>query len=416
MASATGRSEHCSKVATRIFEHRFASNFIEITTADASSFDILKHFGHLISHLTLHLIRFGNLCTANEITKYRNLLQYASHYGRNSVTNLRILYNENCANTHYDVDILNGIKSSFSRVEIASINLNGATIKTNNIRLNKIIPNVHHLELNFESLSDSNFIGGEYQYLDKLSISGRLLDESYDKNFKNLLLENPHIRSVSMIRPAYQIFHHLKKYAKNLDEIEIQRSIRGERLHETIHFSNVKKFVLRFDNHECHPLKGITFGPELNELVLECQEQNDEYIDTLFTYRQIEKLSTGKSKLNDRNLLKMIGEFSALIEAKFSFHNDVTVDSIAKFIRSSKALNMLSFWHISKSKPEEFLNQLKTRIDDNFEIVLHRNKAQNNGFFAIQRKAPINCATKQIGFDALILIFAAQISCAFSFI
>lgn len=400
-------------MATDIFEHRFAADPIEIITTDASSFDILKHFGHLISHLAIHLIRYNNLCTANEIAKYRNLLQYASHYGRNSVINLRILYNENCANTHYDVDIFNGIKSSFDRVEIASINLRGATIKTNNIRLNKIIPNVRHLELNFESLSDPKFITGEYPYLDGLSISGRLLDESYDETFKNLLWRNPHIHCVSVMRPSYQIFQHLKKYLKNLEEIEIQRSIRGEKLHEIIQFSNVKRLILRFDSHECHPLEGITFGQELNELVLECQEQNEKYFNTLFSYRQIKELSTGNNKMNDHNLLKLIGEYPMLIEAEFSFHNDVTVNSIAKFVRSSKTLNMLSFWHFLESKPEELLNQLKTRIGDDFEIELHKNHSRNNDFFIIKRKTLINRATKQIGFDAFILLLAIQISCVF---
>lgn len=412
MAYAAGLNEHCSKVATDIFKHRFASDFVEISVIDSASFDILKHFGHSISNLAINLIRFGNLCTANEVAKYRNFLQYASHHGRSSVINLRITYNENCWNTQYNVDIFNEIKSSFNRVKNASINLRGATIKTNNIRLNKIIPNVLQLQLHFESLTDSKFIAGKYPNLDKLSISGRLLDKSYDEVFKNLLLDNPQIRSVSLVHPTYRTFEHLKKYLKNLEEIEIHRSIRGEKPKEIIHFTSVKSLILRFDRHGCHPLEGIKFGQELNELVYECQPQNAKYFNTLFTYQQIKKLSTGNSQWNDHNLLKLIGEFPTLAEAEFSIDENVTVDSIAKFIRSNKNLNMLSFWYFSKSESTDFLKELNTSVHNDFEIYsLGNNTAAN--FVVVKRKAQIDSAAIQNGFDAMILFCTTLIASVF---
>lgn len=406
LAYAAGLNEHCSKLATDIFKRRLASNFIEITRIDSVSFGILKHFGHLIPNLAINLVRFGNLCTANEIGKYRNLLQYASHYGRNSVLNLHISYNENCWNTHYDVDIFNGIKSSFDHVENVSISLRGATITTNNVRLNKIIPNVRHLELNFESLSDPKFVAGEYPILEKLSISGRLLDKSYDEIFESLLIENSQIRSVSLVQPSYQVFRHLKMYLKNLEEMEIHRSIRGERPQETIHFTSVKRLVLQFDRHGCHPLEGITFGQQLNELVLECQPQNTKYFNTLFTFRQIKMLSTGNTKWNEHNLMKLVGEFPMLTDAEFVFHENVTLGSIEKFIRSNKKLDVLSFC-FSKSKSKEFLSQLQTIIGNDFKKT-HENIAQTD-FFVIEHKAPIHSGAKQIGFDAIILLSAILI-------
>lgn len=410
LANAAGLNQHCTKLATDIFQRRFASDFVEISTIDSASFHILKHFGHLISSLAINLIRFGKLCTANEIAKYRNLLQYASHYGRNSVKTLRISYNENCWNTHYDVDIFYGIKSSFDRVENGSINLRGATIKTNSIQLKKFIPNVRHLELNFESLSDPIFISGEYPNLDKLSISGRLLDKSYDEVFKNLLLENPQIRSVSLVQPSYQIFQHLEKYSKNLKEIEILRSIRGERPQEIIHLSSVERLVLRFDRHGCHPLEGISFGQELNELVFECQPQNVKYFNTLSTLRQIKKLSTGNTKLNDENLLKLAGEFPKLIEAEFWFHENVTVDSIAKFIRSNQKMNKLSFWYFSKSESNGLLNQIETSIDTDFDVHKSNENDSKAAFFVIKRKMPpIHSGIEQFGCNVFILASAILI-------
>lgn len=415
LAYAAGLNEHCSKLATDIFERRLASNFIEILTVDSVSFDILKHFGHLIPNLAINLVRFGSLCTANEISKYRNFLQYASHYGRNSVINLRISYNENCWNTQYDVDIFNGIKSSFDRVENVSINLRGATISTNNVRLNKIIPNVRHLELNFESLSDPKFVAGEYPFLEKLSISGRLLDKSYDEIFKNLLVENPHIRLVSLVQPSYQTFHHLKTFLKNLEEIEIHQSVRGERPQETINFTSVKRLVLQFDRHGCHPHEGITFGPELNELVLECQPQNTKYFNTLFAYRQIKKLSTGSTKWNDQNLLKLVGEFPMLTQAELVFHENVTVDSIEKFIWSNKKLNVLLFHYALKSQPKEFLKQLQTSIGNKFEIHANKNDSKPD-FFAIGHKTTIQSGAKQMGFNDITLLSATLIASMLGYI
>lgn len=405
LAYSAGLNTYCSKLATDIFEHHFASNSIEITAIEAVSFDILKHFGHLIRNLTINVIRLGNKCTADEIAKYRNFLQFASHYGRNSVVSLHLSYNENCWNTNYDVDIFSGIKSSFDRVENASITLRGATISTRNVRLNKIIPNVRHLQLNFESVTDPKFAVGEYPFLEKLSISGRLLDKSYDGNLQSLVAENPRIRSVSLVHPSYHVFQHLKTNLKNLEEIEIHRSIRGEKPQKTIEFTSVKRLVLRFDRHACQPLEGITFGQDLNELVFDCQPQNTKYFNTLFAYRQIKKLTTGNSAFNDKSLLKLVGEFPMLTEAEFVFHGNVTVNSIEKFIRSHKQLNALSFCNFdSKSEPKEFLEQLQKSIGNDFEIHTHKNSAKTD-LFSIEHEIQ-HSGTKRIAFDAIILLGA----------
>lgn len=407
LASAASFSEDCSTVATEIFSRNFASDAIRFVNAELASFDILKHFGHLISKISLHFHRDNNVevCTSNDAIKYANLLQLVNLYSQNSLVEFEILYESDCI-----VDIFAEIKGPFELAETVSIQLKNTTIKTDNLRLCPIFPSVHQLDLNIESVTDPKFVDCEYDSLDGLKLAGRLLDKTMEKKFKGLIKHNQHIRWLSLTSPNYRVLRFVNRHLPNLEEFHILHSIKKDVLilQEKVFFQRIKKLNLQFAARECNPPKWISFNRGLEELTFHCAHSDidENYFKILLTYPRVKKLTAG-AEFNNRQLSKLIGKFPVLSEAQFSFRVDVNTDTIYQFVRKSKRLNVLRFLFMANGNATEFATQLETNVREFFKVRFNVLEASTE--FVVERIIPISIATKLLTSSAFILFIVLHI-------
>lgn len=391
----------CANVATEIFSRRLASETITFKNDEASfplSFRILERFGPLISKLSLKFIRKIQSCISYDAAQYRNLMRMVNQQCRNSLIEFEIYYSSDC-----DVDIFNEIKGQFGPFELAktvSIQITSTTVETKNLQLNTIFPNVRHLDLNFASITDWKFIDCEYRNLDELSIAGRLLDKSLDGTFESLLKQNKRIRWISITSPTYHTFHLIHKHLEHLEEFHIRQSINDD---PTIQFPHIKKLDIRLAAHACSLPNHTQFNSALEELVLHCaySDIDEKYFTFLSKYQKVKNLTVGV-ELNKSGLMKLIGKYPNLSEANIGFRNDVTADDIAKFVKESKRLNVLTFMYISMENSKKFEEQLLLQIHQDFKTKF-KSSGASNVEFQVQRKIPIGSGTRVLASSVFIL-------------
>lgn len=405
LAQAASFSEHCSNVAAGIFLRHFANETIRLSNPQPDSFDILKHFGHSISKLSLNFYRNVDNCTTNEAVQYGKLLQLVNQYSQNSLIEFEIRYDSDCI-----LNIFEEIKGPFDRVEKVSLQLTNTTIKADKLQLNTIFPRVHHLDLNLQNITDLKFVDGEYRYLDELIVAGRLLDKSLDDTFKNLLRKNKRIRLLSVTSPTYRTFYLINDYLKNLDELHIRQSIKESIFQKRMTLSRIKKLDIRLALRECNQPRRVSFSSyKMEELVLHCAyiDIDENYFKFLTTYSRVKRLTAGV-EFNNEMLLKLVGKFSILSKAHFSFRNDVTVDAISRFVKAGKRLNVLTFLYMSNANPADFAKQLEMQLGEDFRVKFNGSEAATE--FVVERKVPIDSATKTLAFSAFILFVILHIN------
>lgn len=383
LAKAASFSDHCAGVAADVFSSRFASDTVQFSNAEPDSFDTFKYFGHLITKIKLRFDRTRFECKPPEISGYRKLLQQINLNSRNLLTEFAIEYTGDCLADNFD-----DIKGPFESVETVLFDFKNIFVRTHNMRLNAIFPNVRHLELNYEAVTDSNFVDGTYPKLEELSIAGQLMNPLFEEKFTNLLQQNPQIRQLSLKDPTYRTLQLVNKHLTNLDEFHIHGSIEEDLSKEEIAFPLIKKLEIRLQTNKCSLPKRIKFNPDLEDLLLYCSysEIGDDYFAFLSKFPQVKNLSAGVS-LNKEHFSKLIGKFPKLTKAKFGLQNDLTADDIAEFVKKSEQLNELQFLYISNPNADAFAEQLSSHIGEDFNILFAPSPAATVEFL-VERKVP----------------------------
>lgn len=415
LVHAADASEQCLNVTKEIFSRRFASNKISIHNAyGVLSVNVLKYFGHLITSLELDFIDNGD-CTTDYISKYNAILRYANENCRRTVISIAIGFNP-CG-----LNIFDQLSGPFEKAEIVKIDQPIVTIKMDNPRLNEIFPVVRKLTINYKIINNPRLIDCEINLLDELTIDGGLItNKSSDDTLKNLLKKNTRIQRITVSSPTYRTFQLMNEYLNNLEEINILHSIPDEGDddgQEKIFFPKVKKLQIKLDV-KCHQPTAITFGGEkLQELRLNCMP-NDidyEYFNTIYRYSNITFLEA-HGQLKNIDLLKMVGKFPLLTEARFSFKS-VTNDSIVKFIEKCKKLKIIEFRYYSIENALE--EQLKASIGRNFTIYHEKFLGPTvPGIFVLNVKSPTtSSATKHVTLasGAFLSLFVMHICRTFFF-
>lgn len=368
MARATSENEQCQSVALKIFSDKHASQPLKFSTGDPHSLDALKYFGDLIQSSKFSFDG-GDYCDADKTSKYRQLFQYANQY-KESVEDFEIM-GEICG-----LNLFDEIKDPLNKTEIVVINQRNMHIdKGNKNNLCKIFPNVQILNLNVENLNKRTFIDCEFHLLDKLIIGGAILDETYHETFKNFLIKNSRIQHITFTSPTNRrIFLLLKKYLRNLKYVGIFDEVLDDDVENEIFIPSVRKLEIgyrpRYPSHKYDIPMGITFGgEELEELNIKFfpQDRDYKYFSILYRYPNIKVLNAG-FKLFNRDLLKMVGRFPLLTNANFEIKDDVTNNTIVKFIEKCDQLKEVNFFFESKELQSWTRNYLKERFSEKFTI------------------------------------------------
>lgn len=101
-------------------------------------------------------------------------------------------------------------------MENVSIRVDNAILKTDQIRLNEIFPQVWHLDLIFKQIPDPDFVDSKFHILEQLGI----ITKSTEIAFENILRENPQINYVAILSstPSGKCNHMKKKQKKSPSE------------------------------------------------------------------------------------------------------------------------------------------------------------------------------------------------------
>lgn len=424
-------NEDCSKLAAEIFQRKHTDKLLRIEKyplphdSDAvisiSSFEtatnMIKYFGNLIKKISIQINNDSELCTELQVIETVILLMAINARCRESLVEFELHYNGCNVN-----NIFHQFTSPFEHVEILSLHLFNMIEQkdTRTLQLNAIFPNVQELIIDFHEIRDSSFIDCEFSKLKKLGISDGLIYESNESILIDLLKKNPQITYISLIRPTLRALRLVNKHLMHLQDLHILMESQEEFSFSKITFPTVQRLNLWLSTDKCYPPKKIAFGTALREIALVCHsgDENDSYLNFLFKYPKIEKLSAGNG-LNNVHLLKLIGKFHRLANVFFDFNKDVTVANIIEFIQRSPSLNRLEFVHAYIEHLDKFENRLKHELGAEFNIQFHDLTPSTSKRFIIERKIPIvnepevveNAAhpSRNVAYNTVIISVAAYV-------
>lgn len=336
--------------------------------------------------------------------EYRQLLQLANENCRKSVVSISIGKNP-C-----DVNMFDDLIGPFEKAEYVQVNQPVVTINKNGFRFNKMFPVMRKLNLEFEIINDPTFIDCDFNSLDELTVGGGFLtNKVYDGMFEHLIKKNPHIKRITAKDPSYRTFQILHKYLDKLEEVQIQGKYRNYQQQEKLFFPNIKKLEINLYSNCLQPAELTFGGSELKELSLYCNQYyiDNEYFETINRYPRI-KILNANYQLKDGDLLKMIDRFPLLTKATFTFSNDITSDSIIKFIEKCNRLAEMAFMSYELQNSDEIEKQLQAKIGRKFTIVMR--KYEHSTYFLLR-----SSAAKHVTSGVAIFFIAIQICHTFLF-
>lgn len=227
------------------------------------------------------------------------------------------------------------------------------------LRLNAIFPNVRQLTIvDLDHLKDSRPFDCRLPKLEKLVFREGIFQKSLDTQesneliFKNLLKKNPHIQTLSLIYPTSTALGYIKKYPKNLQELDI--------------------------------------------VMVNQEAANDAYLNLLLKFPKIRKI-TASNSVNKAGLSKLVGKFPSLMNALFGFDKDVHVNDVIDFVKKSPSLNYLEFVHANVGDGNTFEDQLKKELGADFNVKYNNVESTPIKVFFIIRKIPIVPANSAAG-------------------
>lgn len=363
LIKAAQKNQDCSRVAAQVFEQNYGTKLFRIEKYPQMQHDtnsvvlisnlqaattMINHFGHLIQKLSIQINVDAVLCELPQIDEVINLLMAVDAHCRDSLSVFELNYVGCNVN-----NVFKQIRGPFGRVETLLLNLYNMNEQTEGqpLRLNTIFPNVRQLTIvDLDHLKDSKPFDCRLPKLEKLVFREGIFQKSLDTQesneliFKHLLKKNPHIQTLSLIYPTSTALGYIKKYPKNLQELDI--------------------------------------------VMVNQEAANDEYLNLLLKFPKIRKI-TASNSVNKAGLSKLVGKFPSLTNALFGFDKDVRVNDVIDFVKKSPSLNYLEFVHANVEDVNTFENQLKKELGADFNIKYNNVESTPVKVFFIIRKIPI---------------------------
>lgn len=389
------KNDLCSGVAIQIFRDSFQQKWIKfgnqfhsdqsvkVDNESVSIFDsklaasTLRRFGHLIKSLSLKFVYRSESCM--NVKEVEKILSFVNKYTHTSLDRFVVQFS-GC-----DVDIFDQIIDEFTNLSRVSIHISQATTNTDKIRLNKIFPHVQYLDLNFDRITDPNFIDCEFEKLEHLHITAGQFDGVINTTFTNFMQKNPNITHMSIIHPTKLLLQIASKHLTKLRDLRMLQAIHEDSSCMKVYFPRVRTVVVRLSSGHCYPPRRITFGSLLDDIALICNANDidDDYFNFLYKYPNITKLSAGIA-LNVSHLQKITTKLPKLKNAFLSFNNDITAENIRHFFDMGQTLNTLRFYHSSLTNITEFEQKLNKSLGNNFKMTFENQT--NSKYFLVHRK------------------------------
>lgn len=260
------------------------------------------------------------------------------------------LVNDNCFNTLKALSLarcngsaLDELTNAFNSVESFTFSTEKLRVNSEN-RLNKLVPNVNHLNIEYTYSSDWAFINGAFPHLSRFQVifpENKTPDSVRKSDITNFLKNNTRINDLTIVRTNLQLLKEAYDILPQLDRVWLRWLPKN--------FVGKQKEPIYFDN-----VKNLAIHSFLGEIPEKCMFNQ---VETLFLYVQVK--STRKwfeflSNQVNKNLSQLSlfninrDDFSAMPELFPSLQTAYITSSwyyvatrIVEFIEKSASLNYL---------------------------------------------------------------------------
>lgn len=317
---------------------------------------MLKHFGHLISRLSIAHSKFDE--------NSKRLYQFINLYCAKTLITIEIDMKHIYHNDYFFSDM----KSPFVRVQSVSLAGSFGRMGSSNLRLNQLFPVMNQLTLKFTSFLvdglNQNYLNVKHLHIELCKTHDPV---RFSESEAMLILEkNRQIESLTLAYFSRKFLRVVNEILPNLKELKL------------MHYN--PSFTTLDDGQEVHmkKVKSLTIDAAVDGMPFNVTFENLEafhlnafpgekyrWIDFIEKNTQIKKLYVDRGSINNSELNRIIASNLELSEISLTIDTDVTQQTIVNFIRKNEQMNKI---HI---RMEENPETLKSAMD--FLEVIYQN-------------------------------------------
>lgn len=307
------------------------------------SFSTLKHFGEYIFNLELHF-------DGENETNFYKILSAVNEHCSESLIKLRLLLNQPI--------VLPRLSKQFNKVKYVSIENHLPLISSHTHRMNQTYPELQSLSVSVLT-ADSDYVSCQFSQLEHLRVS------TADENMiADLLIRNPHIKSISVQRGTLDLMLMIKETLPSLQHLSIGWF---DMQNEEIRLDNVTKFTMELTSDSP---KNFFFS-NLQEIDMYFHSTFfNEWMEFFERHQQITKFHLRHWSISDDQFEKLTSFLPNLVEMTTSSlqNNTIKSDTISQFIESHRKLNKFELDSCEEAEKREFL----MKFENNWKIQDYR--------------------------------------------
>lgn len=335
-----------------------------------TALQILRTFGSVISRLSFN-------CHAENSTKMMEIIEYVNDNYSESLNEISF---DNCNENH-----LINLKEPFEMVD--TVFFIKGSLRYNGIdHLNRLFPNMRHLELKWVHDIDARSIEQRFPHLERFEfVNPDRPDVNTTKQFLTLNRQLRHFSMWQAFEPDFLYF--LNETLPHLETLilpYLKPNFFDENVFDVVHFPNLKS--VRIASHNIYRPHHIPFDfNEVEELQFQHYSVNDEWIDVIAQQHGLKRLIIEMAYVNEKQWIKIAEGLSNLTEvkAKWELENSNGLMYLLENCKNLKRMHLPSVevWESSivESAIGEEWNIVKSFIDTfKADLTIVRNENVDN--------------------------------------
>lgn len=235
-------------------------------------------------------------------------------------------------------DVLNYVQKPFPSVESVTLQGQFEKFASDSLRLNELFPIMRSLMMGEALVTQKNSLVLEYPNLQHLDV-GIWHKDFKEETIQELIEVNPQIRSISIFNQA-QVGEHIL-------------------------FPNLLRLSVKSYNNY---LPEVVVVEKLQHLKIEFySKSSNEWLNFIRRHTNIKRIHFGGERLENNDLVRLIGNVPNLIELSLFIATDVDVDMVVELLKQSPRLKTVKCIQIMFSS--EKLNEITSGTKDEWTIT-----------------------------------------------
>lgn len=347
---------------------------IDANTKSINAYDykicknLLRHFGRVIQHLTIHNPPIYGKPNLNSI-----FMKYLNKYAVKSLTHLDLDYIEADAFTHF--------KNPFNELEDLSFNVCEDVMKTGNLSI-QLFPKLRRLSVRLSRNLDCKFMFYEFPQLEQLNFFVTIRDWKHENKFETILQKALKIQNLKLWYISQHLCNIINKCLPKLENLTVGFI---ESVNDTS-FMHVKYLEVR--GRQENPVDGIIF-PRLEYITVKHTGHIIQIWSEFFRkHRFVKHLTIVDIDINtinveleyhQRDFHQLVMELPNLTEITFEYSNEaVTLSAdevIEKTIRKNEKLKKFNL--VAFRLKETELNALREKYENDWNMIINAKYEHN---------------------------------------